>query len=541
MIAVSFVAVTIPTLAQDKPHDRQERIFWPGNLVVSRSVYDNNANNVQVGQVLPPNCAATTGGCSAATGAPYNGTYPLVWNDNLYDGSFGVTSRIYLDQMFPFGFVLNSVEVPNSSQRGISATSDQLVTSFSSKSELALNLSTDHQSITFSGYVSPIDALDLSNANTPGAVDPTNPVGETVYRAVAQMDAWGNFQFTETNAYSGNNGRAAILNSNADVIYMSGNAGNGANPQPDGVILGAGAQMFSPANELESAQTPGTPTPVGSFSVTELGYKADKIGKDDNFRGLTIFNNVIYYSKGSGGNGVNTVYFLDTTGTACPTGTGVPSPAATLPTTPLTYDIATLQTTGLPNNMCVLEGFPQISNKVANPTAFPFGIWFANATTVYVADEGNGDNTYDVTSNLYTGAAAQTTAGLQKWILNSSTNTWNLAYTLQSGLNLGVPYTVRHYPTGNNPGTGLPWAPAVDGLRNITGANLGGFAAIWAITSTVSGNGDQGADPNQLVVVFDRLDNTDPTVAAGEKFFAIRQAGNGEVLRGVSFTPGTEF
>ena len=88
----------------------------------------------------------------------------------------------------PFGFVIDSLEVPNSSQRGISGASDQLVTSFSSKSELALNLSTDRQYLTFSGYVAPIDQLDVSNSNTPGAVDPTNPVGENVSRAAAQVD-----------------------------------------------------------------------------------------------------------------------------------------------------------------------------------------------------------------------------------------------------------------------------------------------------------------------------------------------------------------
>ena len=30
--------------------------FLPGNLVLSRSVYDNNPNNVTVGMTLPPNC-----------------------------------------------------------------------------------------------------------------------------------------------------------------------------------------------------------------------------------------------------------------------------------------------------------------------------------------------------------------------------------------------------------------------------------------------------------------------------------------------------
>src|SRR5580700_10415768 len=141
-ISLSALLATIPASAQDsKPYHIRQRFFLPGNLVVSRSVYDNNPNNVQVGETLPPNCAQTQGGCSGPGGAPDNGTYPYVWNDSLYDGSFGITSKIYLDQMFPFGFVLNSLEVPNSSERGIQPTSDQLVTSFSSKSELAINLS----------------------------------------------------------------------------------------------------------------------------------------------------------------------------------------------------------------------------------------------------------------------------------------------------------------------------------------------------------------------------------------------------------------
>ena len=306
------------------------------------------------------------------------------------------------------------------------------------------------------------------------------------------------------------------------------------------MILGAGAQILTPATVSEYQQNPTTPTPVASFNVTELGAKADKIGKDDNFRGLTIFDNVLYYTKGSGGNGVNTVYFVDTTGTACPNGVGLPVAGAALPTTPLSYTLATLQTTGLPNNMCILAGFPSTPNKTATITAYPFSLWFADANTLYVADEGDGTNTYDSTTNLYTDAAAQTTAGLQKWTFDSTSKTWKLAYTLQSGLKLGVPYTVKGFPAGNNAATGLPWAPATDGLRNITGLVDDGKAVIWAISSTVSGNGDQGADPNKLYVIVDDLKNTSATAAAHESFWDIRNAGYKEVLRGVSFTPGTQ-
>ncbi len=121
----------------------------------------------------------------------------------------------------------------------------------------------------------------------------------------------------------------------------------------------ARARRSSPrpaANEY--AQTPGTPTPVGSFSVTELGDKADKVGKDDNFRGLTIYNNVLYYTKGSGSNGVDTVYFLDTTGTACPNGTGLPVPGAALPTTGLSYTLSTLQSGGPAQQHVHPQGLP---------------------------------------------------------------------------------------------------------------------------------------------------------------------------------------
>ena len=60
---------------------------------------------------------------------------------------------------------------------------------------------------------------------------------------------------------------------------------------------------------------------------------------------------------------------------------------------------------------------------------------------------------------------------------------------------------------------------------------------IWAISSTVSGGGDQGADPDRLVAITDHLGAT--TLPASEHFQTLRTAKAGTVLRGVSFTPGT--
>ncbi len=509
--------------------------FEPGNLIVSRSVYVGQPSLFTPGVTeLPPGCPTSAGGCTPAVA---DGTYPGVFNNDSVDGSFGVTSPIFLDQVTPSGHLVNTLRVPDG-DGPFGSAADHVVTSFSSKSELALNLSTNGRDVTFMGYLTKPNSVDVSNSNTPGTIDTTNPVSGAYYRVAAEVNQWGQLHYTLTNAYSGNNGRAAILNNSggSNVLYTAGNAGNGANPQPDAIITGTGAQIMTPQNLPEFFQTPGAATPVGSFNVTQLGDKADKIGKDTNFRGLTIYNNVVYFTKGSGGNGVNTVYFIDTTGKACPNGgVGVPQPGATLPTSPIAYNPALVATEGVtPYNMCVLQGFPTTLAKTS--TAFPFGIWFANADTLYVADEGSGDNTYSTTSGTYTNAAAQTTAGLQKWVFNGTS--WSLAYTLSAGLNLGTPYTVQGYPTGDNAATGLPWAPATDGLRNITGrVNRDGMVSIWAITSTVSGSGDQGADPNKLVEITDSLAASAP--GAYEQFETVRSACSGEVLRGVSFTPGT--
>ncbi len=491
----------------------------PGNLLVSGSTYENDPNLVAGQTVLPPGCVS---GCATAIA---DGTsYPQVFNNDTVDGSFGITSPIFLDEISTQGHLFTRINVP---------TSD-VVTSFSSKSELALNLSSDGQNVVFMGYAAQPDTVDVSNSNTPGVIDPTNPVPGAYYRAVATIDRTGNYTVTETNAYSGNNGRAAVEANG--LFYTAGNAGNGSNPQPDGVILGAGAQIITPSTQPESEQNPGTPTPVGSFSITELGDKADKIGKDDNFRGLTEYNNVLYYTKGSGGNGVDTVYFLDTTGTACSNGVGLPVPGAALPATGLSYNPSTLQTKGLPSNMCILKGFPTELAKTST-TSFPFGIWFANPSTLYVADEGDGSNAYS--DGVYTDAASSSTAGLQKWVFDSSADQWQLAYTIQAGLHLGQPYDVYGYPAGINSVTGLPWAPATDGLRNLTGrVNPDGTVSIFAVTSTVSGSGDQGADPNKVVTVTDQASAT--SLPAGESFQPIEAATTGEVLRGVSFTPGTK-
>jgi len=145
----------------------------------------------------------------------------------------------------------------------------------------------------------------------------------------------------------------------------------------------------------------------------------------------------------------------------------------------------------------------------------PFGIWFANATTLYVADEGS------------TTLANPAPGGLEKWIYNANLAKWELKYTIAAS-------TIPGYSVN---GVGNLFAV---GLRNISGIiDDNGVVTIYAITSTGGQTlNDEGADPNQLVSITDPVAAT--TLPAGESFSVVETATYGNVLRGVAvLSPGS--
>ena len=106
-----------------------------GDLLVSTSRY--READIQPGVTqLPPGC---TSACATVTA---DGAYPFVFNNDLADPSFGVAAPVILDRISPGGQLIARTKVPTA----------QLVTSFSSKSEMALNPSTDGTSLTFMSY-----------------------------------------------------------------------------------------------------------------------------------------------------------------------------------------------------------------------------------------------------------------------------------------------------------------------------------------------------------------------------------------------------
>ena len=123
--AAGVLAAAAATGASAAPAAAGGRYLAPGDLLVSESYYTNDPNIVAGTTQLPPGC---TTGCATAVA---NGNYPYVFNNDTVDGSFGVTSRLYLRELSPSGQTAGVIPVPSS----------QLNTSFSSKSEGALNLS----------------------------------------------------------------------------------------------------------------------------------------------------------------------------------------------------------------------------------------------------------------------------------------------------------------------------------------------------------------------------------------------------------------
>jgi hypothetical protein len=155
----------------------------------------------------------------------------------------GITSPIFLDQITLDGHLINTLPVPDGTSKSGDDNgrgSEYAVTSFSSKSELALNLSTSGRNLTFMGYYTQPNTIDVSNSNTPGDIDPTNPVAGAYYRLAATVNARGQIRYALTNAYSGNNGRAAVLNDTAKhpVIYTSATRVTAVTRSPTGSSSG---------------------------------------------------------------------------------------------------------------------------------------------------------------------------------------------------------------------------------------------------------------------------------------------------------------
>ena len=429
-----------------------------GNLINTDSLLISTTNYEDTGVV-----AGLVAGMTAIPGgtAVSNGNVNTVWNNASVDSSFGATSPITIED-------LSTTGGPPQVLATDSLDPSKVMTSFSLKSELGLNIANTAGGFvaTFMGYApggamfpqNAVGDLDVSNSDTTAYSDPTNPVTQfyganyAFNRSVVALNADGTYSITQTLAYGGNNGRAGVLAPN-DLYYTVGNSNNGtAKPPPTQLTTTTGLEVVTPGSTPNSTM----------IDPTFQSVPGDKAGKDSNFRGLIYYGGQLYFSKGSGGNGIDTVYTVS-------------NPGGQLPTS----------ATASAAKISILPGFPTSPAASPGPDYTPFGLFFANPTTLYVADEGSGNAT-DQTEH----------AGLEKWTL--SNGTWSLDYTLQSGL-IGQIYTPP----------GWDFTETTSGLRNLAGrVNDDGTVTLWATTATTSGSGDNGADPNEIVTINDVLADT---------------------------------
>lgn len=480
----------------DKDRDRDNRHFFEhDSLIISSSTYDSTHGAVAslvTGTQLPDTATKTIAAVSG-------NNYVTVWNNASVDGSFGVTSPITLLSADPLsGRIMHALPVPT----------DEVVTSFSSKSELGLHFRRGRAGpqLTFVAYAGPgVGALDVSNSDAVPGQDPTNPVtfafgkNYAFHRTIVSLQEDSKFVYTPTIDYGGNNGRSALLSSNG-LYYAVGNANNGnaatfgqSNGTNPDVTETTGLEVVNPIKAPSSVVTipPDNSAEVDPLlQFTFVAGKPDKPGKDDNFRGITEFDGALYFTKGSGSNGIDTVYTVDS-----------------LPT----LDNAAETT------ISVVSGFPTDSAKATGGDFTPFAVFFANPTTMYVTDEGTG-NTTDVSTH----------AGLEKWSLVGSR--WVLDYVLTQGL-VGAVDTNLTGHDGPYPNV------TTIGLRNLTGVvNKDHTVTLWATTSTSSASGDNGADPNKVVKITDDLSATTLTGRTmQETFQTVAGPTYGTVYRGVAY------
>ena len=462
-------------------------------LVISSSSYDRSRGAVAslvIGTTLPNSATATTP-------AVANNDYVNVWGNEAVDASFGVTSEISLSDVDPFnGHRFRTLHVPT----------DQVVTSFPSKSELGLHLTQDRHGshLVFVGYAGPnVGALDASNSDAAFGQDPTNPVtfafGNNYFfhRTIVSLDDDGHLAYTPTINYGGNNGRSALLASNG-LYYSVGNSNNGnaaafgaANGTDPDVTETTGLEVIKPID----GRTASVSIPTNNSAEVDpliqypLGKKGalDKPGKDNNYRGVTEFGGALYFTKGSGSNGMDTIYTVSSLPTLAN------AAAATI---------------------SVVPGFPTDSARATGGDYTPFAVFFANATTMYVTDEGSGDST-DTSSH----------AGLEKWSLVGGV--WQLDYVLTQGL-IGTVDSNLFGFDGQYPDV------TTVGLRNLTGVvSTDGTVTLWATTATASASTDNGSDPNKVVRITDQISAT--TLPSTETFQVVSGPTYGTVYRGVAY------
>lgn len=348
---------------------------------------------------------------------------------------------------------------------------------YGSSSEGALELSADGHSLTLMGYginantfnANP-GSFSLLSSNTALAQSGSVPgQGYTpVARVVALISANGNVDTSTalTGVFNGNNPRS-VATINGTTFYIAGQGQSGD-------------------------------TTEGLFVAQQGASTATAINTTFDARNVQISNNQLFVSVDSKV-GTGQTAFIASVGAAgsLPAGSApeniLPGISSGSKNSPDAGSIAL----GAGNGN-------SINNSSGNIFLSPENYFFANSTTLYVADSGDPK------------AGGLGDGGLQKWTLNQSTGKWALDYTLSAGLNL--------VSDSNKDG--------VSGLYGLTGKVVGNQVELFATSSVLA-----DLDQTFLYGITDALSDTTAAQASGEAFSTLEDAPADADFKGVAFAP----
>jgi hypothetical protein len=425
------------------------------------------------------------------------------------DGSGTYTDNeaapITLDEVTTTGGLVGSIVLPQTA----SMTNNPISGEYGSSSEGTLALSGNGQYLTIAGYGVSASAFNANPQSFGGASKSCiasggsavtcYPLGQTssvpgfagsagsgvttavtVPRVIALIGTNGGVDTSTalTNVFNENNPRS-VATVNGSSFYISGQGATKTDTTTQGLFLAA----------------------RGATSATPIDTSFDT-------RTVSIQNNQVFLSADSTeGSGVHENISSYGSPGSPPVSAAT---AAVLPNLKSKYAFTST------SQLNALDFSLSPSNKVY---LSPENFFFANATTLYVADSGNpkGDNN---------GAGGSTQGlsdgGLQKWTLSGGV--WTLDYTLSAGLDL-VPDTTACGSNQVNCGT--------TGLIGLTGEVVGGGVDLFATNATL---GD--LDQTFLYGITDSLSAT--TLPSGESFTILDTAAPDTNIRGVAFAPVPE-
>jgi len=450
------------------------------NLLLAVSLYFSAPVCSFAGTVFPAGnivVAVEGNGVQGAASGPYTGNQaaPLTLFDFQVNGTSGAS-------------YLTSFVLPQFANGANFAISGE----YGSSSEGTLQLSGNGKYLTIMGYG--VNASDF-NANPALYSASGNPaLGQSgsltgqsytaVPRVVALIDYAGVVD-TSTgvyNVFDGNNPRSAYT-LDGHSIYISGQGTSG--DATGGVFL--------------------TGLGINTSPISITGADAGS-GSSQDTRTVEIVNNTLLVSADSKNGSTNRDYI------------GRLGTAGTLPTSVANGGNGPTMLNGFGNS----GGTGRIAITAATTNGIntagstinlsPENFFFANASTLYVADSGNPKNT---SAQNVSGGTLLGDGGLQKWKNSQAdgSGTWSLQYTLSAGLSL-VPNTN---------------ASGVTGLYGLAGKVVGSQVFLYATSATI---GD--LDQTYLYGITDLLTDT---TAAGKTFSVLAAAPVDSTFKGVSFAP----